>query len=466
MRRRKCRVASGGWRARTPDARRRTPDAYAGLTLVEVLMSLMVTGIGILGVISLLPLAFVRAVQATNLTNGTILRFDAESFIDVSPRLLLRWQANTAYSNTTPNYLNSEGVPASLGDLIINPNYSTIGFQCTTAGTSGLTPPPSTGPSPPAWNTTVGGTTNDGTCVWTTVQVAQNVAAGVPIAFPPPRFVVDPMGWWAENGTNIQTTLGNNGGGAAYANAIPRFSGQVPNTVTATMQAYLPDSWVEQARGAVTAFTANTATMSNVDLSSVPASTLTTLAAANPPYVTARVVLIDATGKTSQTRILTNVASPTVTWSASDPLTGTFTPVAARVETQDVRYTWLLTVMPSPAGGSSNVWVTVFFNRTLASIDEQAYSATGADGVQTPFTVTYSGTKPFVKKGGFMFDCVFGRWYRIVNVVDLNATQFNVFVDQTRPATDLVASNQLEIGQTFGAVFMRGIVDVFPLPLK
>ena len=64
---------------RTRRPRVQTPIGRSGLTLVEVLMSLMVTGIGILGVIALLPLAFVRAVQATNLTNGTILRFNAES---------------------------------------------------------------------------------------------------------------------------------------------------------------------------------------------------------------------------------------------------------------------------------------------------------------------------------------------------------------------------------------------------
>ena len=35
--------------------------------------------------------------------------------------------------------------------------------------------------------------------------------------------------------------------------------------------------------------------------------------------------------------------------------------------------------------------------------------------MQTPFTVNYpAGQKPFYKKGGFLFDCYFGRWYRIL----------------------------------------------------
>ena len=53
----------------------------AGLTLVEVLMSMLVAAIGVMSVIVLLPLSFVRSVQATNLTNGTILRYNAESQI-------------------------------------------------------------------------------------------------------------------------------------------------------------------------------------------------------------------------------------------------------------------------------------------------------------------------------------------------------------------------------------------------
>jgi hypothetical protein len=293
-----------------------------------------------------------------------------------------------------------------------------------------------------------------------------------PIPFPPTQCVIDPTGWYANSGTAIQTTLGNTGPAAAYPNAIPRFSGQLPNSVSSVMQTYLPDSWVEQARAPVITSTTTSITLNNVDLSAVTyTATPLTLAAATPPYTIARVVLIDATGKVSQTRLITNIASPAsspvVSWSTNDPLTGTFTPATARIETQDVRYTWLLTVMPSTsAGGPSNVEVTVFFNRTLTSLDEQAYTATGADGVQAPFTVTYSRQKPFVKKGSFLFDCVFGRWYRIVNVVDVSSTQFNVFVDQSRPSADLLAAQQLGVGQNFGAVFMRGIVDVFPLPPK
>jgi hypothetical protein len=116
--------------------------------------------------------------------------------------------------------------------------------------------------------------------------------------------------------------------------------------------------------------------------------------------------------------------------------------------------------MPSSGGGSSNVEVTVFFHRPLVATDEQVFQATGVDGVQTPFTISYSGTKPFIKKGAFLFDAYFGRWYRILNITNDTGSTVQVFVDQSRPSADVLTS------KTFGAVFMRGVVDVFPLPLK
>ena len=209
-------------------------------------------------------------------------------------------------------------------------------------------------------------------------------------------------------------------------------------------------------------------TLTGVDLSTVTFSNPQTVAAAvaaGVPYTISRVVMTDITGKISQTRIVTgvNAATGVVSWSANDPLLGTFTPFAARVETQEVRYSWLLTMTPSAAAGYYNVTVTVFFHRPLVATDEQVFQeqTANADGVAVPFQFTYTpGSKPFVKKGGFLFDCYFGRWYHIVNVVNDTGSQLDVFVDQPRQQADMLAS------PTFGAVFMRGVVDFFPIPFK
>ncbi len=56
----------------------------AGVTLTEVLMSLMVMGIGVTSVATLFPLAVLRGARATQLTAGTILKENAEETVRFS----------------------------------------------------------------------------------------------------------------------------------------------------------------------------------------------------------------------------------------------------------------------------------------------------------------------------------------------------------------------------------------------
>jgi hypothetical protein len=425
---------------------------FAGLTLVEVLMSMMVAAIGILSVIVLLPLSFIRMVQATNLTNGTILRYNAECLSDFDQSLLLRWQPNQTYN---------------AGDTIVVTNTlsNTLwGLTVTTAGTSGLVAPP--------WNITAGGTTNDNTVVWTAATANQYTGTINPAGLPyPPCFVIDPLGW-NTLGAPLQANIGNNGAGAVDANSLPRFNGELSTPGTAALSSTLPDSWIEQARGPVTAYTGNSVTVTGPDLSSVGYTTPNTPVAAFPTPVMSRVVMLDITGKASETRIITgiNAASGVVSWGGAtnaDGLGPSFVPVQARVETQDRRYTWMLTVrpnVPSATGSNTpswNVTATIFFNRPLVAQDEQVYQATGADGVVSPFTVTYpAGQKPLYKKGGFLFDCYFGRWYRITNIANDTGSSVQIYVDSSRPQTDVFTN------LNFGVLFMRGVVDAYPLALK
>lgn len=406
----------------TAHSGRRTPHASA-LTLVEVLMSMLVTGIGILGVVALLPLAFVRAVQATNLTNATILRYNAESTLDLNPvnfaYIYPFWSPNTNYvvgQYVVPNTISGG-----------NNHY----FECTTAGTSGAG-------TNPAW--VLGGNTTDGTVnpvTWTDQGVQDH-------------YVIDPLG-----AALIGNQLGNNAPAAVPAGrqSITRFGGGTGGgALSATVAAQtvsLPDSWVEQARAPVTA---GAAPVTSVTFVPVNAPTLT-MGVSDPPW---RVVLVDSKGKLSETRILTSISGTTLNWDPAQPLPANFTPAQARVEINENRYNWMLTVLRS-ASGQATVTVTAFFHRPLVTQDEQVFQATGSDGVSTPFTVFYGGTKPALKKGGFLFDVSFGRWYRILNVTNDTGSQMSVFVDQSRAQADVLVS------QTFGAVFMRGVVDVYPI---
>ncbi len=119
----------------------------------------------------------------------------------------------------------------------------------------------------------------------------------------------------------------------------------------------------------------------------------------------------------------------------------------------------MLTVLRTAGSGVANVYVTIFFRRPLVVTEEQTYQANGTDGITQPLTVNYTaGQKPFVKKGGFMCDITNGRWFRITDIVSDSGTVLSLFVDQARPQTDITAN-----GANFNVVFMRGVVDVYPI---
>lgn len=77
---------------------------------------------------------------------------DTRCTVRVQPSL---WAATTSYTARTAG-------DAATGSVVRPSTDNARHFKCTTAGISGG--------SEPAWNTTVGGTTTDGTVTWTTIQ--------------------------------------------------------------------------------------------------------------------------------------------------------------------------------------------------------------------------------------------------------------------------------------------------------
>ncbi len=67
---------------------RRQPAARRGATLTEVLMGVMLMGIGVATLASLFPISVLRSIQATQLTNSTLLRMNTEDLINTLPELL------------------------------------------------------------------------------------------------------------------------------------------------------------------------------------------------------------------------------------------------------------------------------------------------------------------------------------------------------------------------------------------
>ncbi|HET6424360.1 MAG TPA: hypothetical protein VFG20_11790, partial [Planctomycetaceae bacterium] len=95
-----------------------------GVTLSEVLVSLLVMSVGVVAVATLFPLSVFRTIQATQLTNAAQLRYNFEGMAGAKPEL---------YAGTQAWQPNKEYVP---GDLIVTTVPNEYYLECETGGTS------------------------------------------------------------------------------------------------------------------------------------------------------------------------------------------------------------------------------------------------------------------------------------------------------------------------------------------
>ena len=489
-------------------------ERRAGTSLSEVLISLLVMSVGVVSLATLFPIAVLRSVQATHLTNATNLRYNVEALLSVRPQLYTigaPWVAGTTYAVgdlVTPTELTSLKSPPMV-------------FQCTAAGVSGI--------QEPAWDQVNGNLTNDGAVVqWTTFRL-QN-------------YVIDPLGKWNVESSYRSTAangdfFGNtNGGprvvqlpsGAFNVRAFPGLGAS--NQYLAAEVATLPDSWITQAESnAVTGITGTTCTLTDMQVD--VAQTLPIDSTGTFPQ--SRIVLFDGTGKFSEVRPISACgpltgANITVTWPTfSGPLN--ISPVKGRIESKEQRYSWILSVRRG-FSGTSFMDVVVFFRRSYSAKDEQVYPATftasmdpgfdGQPGVQgvdddgdgttdnlrelgwpgsddSPrnwVVVQYDdsiGDKPYLKKGGFVTDADGLRWYRIIDIVEgdiINGytplavmtkagvnTTAALFTSASPSPKSIFLRVENKILQSGpqpaapggapngGAILMKGIVDVYPI---
>jgi type II secretory pathway pseudopilin PulG len=373
-----------------------------GVTLSEVLVSLLVMSVGVVAVATLFPLSVFRTIQATQLTNAAQLRYNFEGMAGARPELYAgteAWKPNKEYA---------------VGDLIVTTLPNEYFLECTNGGTSGVLEP--------TWRG-VGQTTTDNGAEWQARRAR--------------LFVVDPMGWQqrtedlrdlgfapAVSQANIRNTFGRTALASATATValdsryrIVRFRGGLPisnlaapwlnpsNSVFmpnlgsaagraqevaanfgARQTSVLPDSWLPQTD--TTDITLPAAPVTTIQLNNLSASLVDTLDANNDNTVdftigtgaeqalSARVTLFDATGKFSHVRPLTGITTPStgveeLAWTA--PLPTGFVPVRAKVETFEPRYTWMLTGRRN--GPAAYMNLVVFFRRSTDPEDELIHPA-------------------------------------------------------------------------------------------
>ena len=492
-----------------------TPAARAGSTLTEVLVAMMIASIGLVSVATLFPMSVLRSVKATQITNATDARYNAESMIDLYPALIKSPDSQVFGSI----YTFIPGVPATNTPIV----------------------------DPP----------------WQRLQLLGSTA-----------FVVDPLGYIANRNLNLPP-LGNNatqfynrpehfygndasGGGSPPWpsnppgipwSTLPRYPYNCRNQASADALCTLPDSWITQYEtigGTLAVDPKGLDTFGNPlklpTQITIAGFNLSTPVAGqtnpNPfrdinfppviypqslPYPAVRVLMFSADGTQAQIRQVTafsydavnnattlfwtedinsngnpdfNVAGPfdAAVNSTEDvnnngmldhyPLSQSFLNAVSsngtvanavlgkvRIEVQDRRYTWMLTVRQNSPGVAS-VDVVVFFRRPLGADDistnEILYQAVFTQGstqvfVTYPTGVNASGAplKPYMKRGGFVFEANNGYWYRINNVSDDN--NGNAVLTLESPANASTGSPPFFPPR---AMFPRGVVDVYPLGAK
>jgi type II secretory pathway pseudopilin PulG len=381
-----------------------------GVTLSEVLVSMLIMSVGVVSLATLFPISVLRTAQATQLTHAVFVRKNAEAAVESNLGLLSNAQIS----------------------LPVLPNIVT-------------------------------------------------------------NAVVDPMGF-VEFGAGV--TLGG----------IPRVSGGVGTQAQAQTLAALPDSWSTVFDDLVTSFGPNQITISTTPSGLSPGT--------GPGNATYRLIMTDVTGKFAVLKILSGVAGSTLSWTSA-ALPAGFTPANVRVEVQEFRYTYLLTVRKKaiPTVNNDQSWiadvdVAVFFNRFF-----RAASANPEKGDETPWTLTppsgvnggwgydnqpgvagvdddgngvtddapnevgwpgsddnrtiqivFPAAPPYLRKGSYMLESSMLKWYRIVDFGPTYPT--NITSVTTGGTATVLLDQDVRFSPTtavLNGIFLKGLVDVFPL---
>jgi hypothetical protein len=548
---RRLSVVSGPWSGRhrfcLPTTNYQRPTRL-GTTLSEVLVSTLVMSIGVVALATLFPISVLRSIQASQLTNAAVLRYNAESQLRTVPEIInigTEWQPGKQYQQwdaVVPPLATRQSLPAAV-------------YFAIASGTSGT--------REPQWDFREGFNTKDDPVVPASVDLWKSVRLRNYIVDPLGFVLVDPADpslfmFRSTQGaiTGAREHFGNLNGTPfnQYLNRFPVFGLYKPNEdsdgiggrddinneLRAATVSVLPDSWTLQAESLDLSYTPGNM---NVLLGGVDGAELGNSVIQTPDLTPDRIVIFDDTLRRSHTFAVANVtvdpAGALVSWTGSALPTG-FVPAKARVESLERRYSYLLSVR-TRGTSRRHIDVVVFFRRSYSIQDEQVYSCVfrkidrgrdsmgnngkpgdagvddnqngiiddvselgfagtnDIDQARTFCIVQYSSSasfKPFYKKGSYVCDINSLQWYRVIDVTEdvlppftignVTPTSFEVDPVGVDPSTGqpcdrfvrltldrpIVENSPLDAslepipsgGIVGGAVLMRGIVDIFPLP--
>ncbi len=467
---------------------RTAPDARSGVTLTEVLMSLMIMSIGISSVMVLFPISVLRSVQSTQLTNAAILKYNTDAQIRQNLRLVFDPNGNYDLQNNdigrekallehflsgnSRNYIVDPvgfyelfGVD-STGDGVVDANDDAI---ARTFGNDGASP----GFQPAGQANRALLRRYDGGVLakFGSVEESTVASAGLtPDQIASMSLLAAKLARLRDGRTNQLDTTALSGL-TANINGANRLVGiQLPDTV-------LSD-----------------------DLIAIPTAATTRPGNLIPDPEIAEVTLFSANGKFSQTFPLTHidVATRKVFWSEYDDAgnstdfndNGTldvrelpleFQGQVGQVILRSVRsadFSWLLTVRRSGDGQARGIDVVIRYHTGVQPMDERIFPATFVSGAGfIGVNDAADGAEPVLKRGAYVFDPVNARWYRITN-------------HEVRPSAGLISSSETAFWAAYkyrvtlesaiisdagafptgssgavysGAIFLPGVVDVYPM---
>jgi hypothetical protein len=280
-------------------------------------------------------------------------------------------------------------------------------------------------------------------------------------------YYVDPLGFaLAPDDPNDPTR--NSLGGLSRYRGLQLFDPNVnPNGAAGAVAAArdfvtLPDSWITDYEGVPQNVAGNRESVVLLAEDVPGVIDLNQLQGTINSGVKVRAVLTGIDGRSSQVRLLSqndiDPANRTLSWlGAALPDNGNYDPLlgAIRIQKQEIRYTWLLTIRNN--GGVANIDVVVFFRRPDPPTGETRHQAVFTGPTTSPSmpgsrtaTINWTTTeRPALKKGSFILDADNALWYRIEDILSETSNAATIQLD--RPA----------VRDGTKAVVMEGVVEVF-----
>ncbi|WP_075094222.1 hypothetical protein [Planctomyces sp. SH-PL14] len=350
-----------------------------GATLTEVLMAIFVMSIGVVSVITLFPLAILRAVHATQLTNSKVLEQNIEEFLHANPWM---WRGSPVDPklNSTDTEFVKPCVIDPLGKPVMGTYYPAYGRQFGNRG-SGSVP------------------TDCIRRISPFAQLTNNAGTAVNPSYETAAENVD---WPVTDHTWLDAGI-----------------------------CALPDSWNTVADDIPEAISAT-----EVDFSAAGPA----LGASGGNV---RLTLISLDGTRSITRLGTtnNYKFTKLGTEPNIPLPDFDLASVGRavVEANESRYSWVITC-PSPADAPPQASCVVFFRRAFDPDEEFVYDNGGSapmTATSSTVDITWGAgqPEPVLREGNYLFDAQNAIWYRIRSyTITETGTTGSATIELDRPA--------------------------------